>query len=305
MSIGRREFILTAMASALFGCKMLGGRKRKYAFNPSTIREFHLPLEDQVALVIAAGFDGFEPWLKDVYAAEAAGRLPTIRSMAEDAGLEFVNGIAFGSWANPDKKIRDAGMQETRRDMVMLRKLGCRRIAASMFGVHKPGSPIVPLSDIAERYAQVLEIGREEGVRPLLEYWGHSVNLNTPEDAFSVISMTGAKDAAILADVYHTYRGGGSFDTYRKMTETIVPILHVNDYPARSRQKLTDADRVWPGDGDAPWEQIMGNLAYAGNSPWLSLELFNKHYQRTTPNDTVNAGLSMMKTCFPVAVNVL
>lgn len=299
MRMTRRGFLLASAASALAGCRVLDGKVRKYALNPSTIREFKLPLDEQVRLAIAAGYDGFEPWLKDVYAAEKAGKLDDIRLMAADAGLEFINGIAFGTWSSPDAQVRARGLEETRRDMAILQRLGCPCVAASVFGIQRPGSPLVPLTDLAERYACVLDIGRDEGVRPLLEYWGHSVNLCTPEAAFKVVEYVGRRDAAVLADVYHTYRGGGSFEMFRRMTANRVPVLHVNDYPARTRQQLTDADRVWPGDGDAPWEQILGNLAAAGNSPWLSLELFNLSYQRTTPSDTVNTGIAMMSARFP------
>ena len=50
----------------------------------------------------------------------------------------------------------------------------------------------------------------------------------------------------------------------------------MNDYPANPpRERLVDADRVWPGDGQAPWKDIFGNLDAVGADPWLSIELFN------------------------------
>lgn len=295
----RREF-LAALSAAVAGCRLAKfGSDARLSFNPSTVREFKLPLEEQVRLASEAGFAGFEPWLKDLRVADAAGRLPAIRKMAEDAGLEFVNGIAFGFWSHPDSKVRAAGLEETKRDMALLCRLGCPRIAASLCGIHGPGSPKVTLDDIAERYAAVLKLGRREGVRPLLEYWGHSVVMNTPEAALSVVEKVKDADAAVLADVFHTYKGGGSFATYGRLTSERMPVLHVNDYPARPANELTDADRVWPGDGVAPWREIFARLRSAGNErPWLSLELFNRSYQRATPEWTVRRGLAKMQAAF-------
>ena len=70
----------------------------------------------------------------------------------------------------------------------------------------------------------------------------------------------------------------------------------MNDYPANpQREQLVDADRVWPGDGVAPWEEIFANIDAAGVDPWLSIELFNPSYWKTTPADTLLAGLRKLE----------
>ena len=107
--------------------------------------------------------------------------------------------------------------------------------------------------------------------------------------------LTGRDDAAILADVYHTYRGGGSFDAYRKLSAKLLPVLHVNDYPSYPyREQLKDPDRVWPGDGNAPWRKIFSDLAAVGADPWLSIELFNPAYWRTYPGKTLAEGYAKL-----------
>jgi sugar phosphate isomerase/epimerase len=267
--------------------------------NASTLRGYGLSLLDQMKGVAGSGFAGYEPWMKDIRAAKASGTLGDACRIARDGGVSFVNGIAFGQWVNPDPAVRAAGIEETKRDMALLAEMGCPRIAASMFGVQKPGSPIVPKEAIAERYAAVLDLGKSIGVKPLLEYWGHSVNLSRLEDALDVLKMLNRPDAAILADVYHTYRGGGSFAAYRGLSPALLPVLHVNDYPASpARERLVDADRVWPGDGIAPWREIFDNLDAAGADPWLSIELFNPSYWKTTPADTLRTGLGKLAFSF-------
>ncbi len=70
----------------------------------------------------------------------------------------------------------------------------------------------------------------------------------------------------------------------------------MNDVPATpARAQLKDADRVWPGDGIAPWREIKGILRAGGLDPWLSLELFNASYCTTTPLETLKTGLAKMK----------
>lgn len=277
----------------------IAGVRRKFSLNASTFRGYDINLLDQVKAAVSAGFSGFEPWMKHIRAAKEAGVLGDVCKAARDGGLEFVNGIAFGQWVNPDPKVRAEGIEETKRDMALLAEMGCPRIAASMFGVQKPGAPILKTEEIAERYAAVLDLGKQMGVRPLLEYWGHSVNLTRLEDALDVLKLLNRPDAAILADVYHTYRGGGSFETYRRLSASTLPVLHVNDYPASPmREKLVDADRVWPGDGIAPWREIFAVLDAAKADPWLSIEVFNPAYWKTTPPATASEGFDRLKRTF-------
>ena len=162
----RRDFIWTSSLAAMAGCVCSPCKRAdKFAVNASTLRGYNLALLDQVKAVAAAGFRGFEPWMKDIRAAVDNGTFRDALKAAADGGLSFVNGIAFGQWVNPDPAVRAAGLEETKRDMALLAEMGCPCIAASMFGVQKPGSPHVPKEAIAERYAAVLDLSRKMGVQ--------------------------------------------------------------------------------------------------------------------------------------------
>ena len=297
MNCSRKDFLGIGAMAALAGCAGLqSARTGRFAMNASTLRGYNLTLLDQMKAMALSGFRGYEPWMKDIRAAKSDGTLGDVRRIARDSGVSFINGIAFGQWVNPNPKIREVGLEETKSDMALLADIGCPCIAASMFGMQKPGSPNLPLEAIAERYVAVLDLGKAMGVRPLLEYWGHSVNLFRLEDALEVVRLTGRDDAAVLADVYHTYRGGGSFDTYRNLSAKLLPVLHVNDYPSYPyREQLKDPDRVWPGDGNAPWRKIFSDLDAVGADPWLSIELFNPAYWRAYPGKTLAQGFERLK----------
>ncbi len=300
----RRECLVSLLGAAAFaGCRSLGSaadRPWRLALNPSTVSRFKLPFAEQVRVAAAAGWDGIEPWLADVWAAKRDGTLKDAVSRAKEANLAFVNGIAFGTWSADDPAARKKGLDETRRDMELLAEIGCPQIAASMCGMHAAGSRKLGTAEIAERYAAVLDLGRATGVRPLLEYWGLSVNMNRPEDAFAVLRHLKRDDAAVLADVFHTWKGGGEVDAFARFRSEELPVLHVNDFPrGADRARTTDADRVWPGDGGADWPRIFAALAKADARPWLSLELFNMSYQQKTPAWTAETGLAKTRAVLP------
>jgi sugar phosphate isomerase/epimerase len=74
-----------------------------------------------------------------------------------------------------------------------------------------------------------------------------------------------------------------------------LPVFHVNDYPELSPEVITDADRVYPGDGVAPLRRILRNLDYSGFRGYLSLELFNESYYQNDPLIVAKTGLEKLK----------
>lgn len=302
----RRSFLATAGIGTLAsGCHMAAQassaatsrRSLRYALNPATIRGYKCSLKEQVRLSIEAGYEGIEPWLADLQAAQNAGELSDIRKMCEDGNLAIVNGIGFAHWAMPDPVERAKGLEEMKRDMALITDVGGSFIAAPPFGLQKPGSPRIALDEFVERYRAVLELGDHMGVTPILEFWGHSANLSRLSEAIYIASASGHDRASVLADVYHMHRGGSPYEGLRYLTRKTLPVLHMNDFPATpAREKLVDADRVWPGDGVAPWAKIRDLLAECDLTPWLSVELFNKSYWTSTPLETLKTGLAKMKS---------
>jgi sugar phosphate isomerase/epimerase len=71
----------------------------------------------------------------------------------------------------------------------------------------------------------------------------------------------------------------------------------MNDYPAsKPRKQQDDSDRVFPGDGSAPLNQILFDLRNMGGEKVLSLELFNRAYWDQDPLLVAKRGLDKMKS---------
>lgn len=304
--MGRRSFLATAGAG-LAGCAVANrpasaGPKTdafRFALNPATIRGYGCSLKEQIRICLAAGYQGIEPWLSDLQAAKAAGELGDIRKMCADGGLSIVNGIGFAPWAVGEAAARAKGLEALKRDMALMAEVGGRFIAAPPSGISGTKDPVVSLDDLAERYQAALALGDRMGVTPILEFWGAAKNLNRLDQALYVAGASGHPKACVLADVYHMYRGGSSYEGLRFLSPSTLPVLHINDFPSTpARMQLKDSDRVWPGEGCAPWTRIRELLAQGHLCPWLSLELFNAAYWKTTPLETARTGLAKMRRVF-------
>jgi len=142
-----------------------------------------------------------------------------------------------------------------------------------------------------------LALGREYRVIPQLEFWGASGTLYHLGQALAIAAAADDPDACILADIYHLFRGGSGFNGLKLVGAKGIEIVHMNDYPAtKPVNEQTDSDRVYPGDGAAPFEQIIHDLRMMGGVKVLSLELFNKTYWREDPVQVAKTGLQKMKS---------
>jgi len=255
------------------------------SFNTSCIRGQMLPLPDQVRITSQAGYDAIEPWLRDIEQfVQSGGALADVRKQIADAGLTVESAIGFANWIVDDDAARKAGLEQLRRDMDSVRQLGGSRIAAPPAGATNADDPKLDLFVIAERYRAALEVGREIGVTPQLEVWGFSRNLSRLGETVFAAVESGHPDACVLPDIYHIRRGGSDFAGLKLLSGAAVHVLHVNDYPGSiARDELTDAHRVYPGDGDAPLREIVDALRAGGFHGVLSLELFNREHWKQDP----------------------
>lgn len=268
----------------------------RFCFNTSCVRKHKLPLPDLCRIAVAAGYDAIEPWMDELerFVAEG-GDLGELRSELLDMGLSVESAIGFFDWINDDDEKRDAGLEQARHDMQLLARLGGRRVAAPPFGIHTPGSPRVDLLAAAERYHTLCNLGDELGVVPMVEVWGFAANLSRLGEAALIAVESGHPSACILADSYHLYKGGSSVEGLTLLSGNRLPVFHINDYPDISPAQITDADRVYPGDGVAPLRRILRNLDISGFRGYLSLELFNESYYQEDPASVAKTGLEKLK----------
>lgn len=269
----------------------------RFCLNTSTIREQKLPLDQIVDLVADCGYDGIEPWIREIEAYRDSGKsLSDLKKKIEDRGLKVESAIGFAQWIVDDSAQRQKGVEQMKRDMDLLQQIGGTRIAAPPVGAQAADAPTIDLFAAAERYATIVRLGRDIGVIPQVEVWGFSKNLSRLGESVFVAIESGEPEACLLPDIYHIYKGGSSIEGLRMLSGVGIPCFHFNDYPATpARPQITDADRVYPGDGVTNWPRVMEILGQIGFNGVVSLELFNREYWKQDPKLVLTTGLQKMK----------
>ncbi len=279
-----------------------------YCLNTSTVRlpeNKSRPITQLIDIAAKAGYQAIEPWIGELADhVKGGGTLKDVKKRIDDAGLQVPDAIGFAEWIVEDPDRRKKGLEQAKRDMDMVREIGGTRLAAPPVGATggtskrddpKFTQPVVDLLAAADRYRDLLTLGKSMGVTPIVEVWGFSKTLKRLGEVLLVATECGSPEGCVLPDIYHLYKGGSDFAGLHLLGPSAIGIFHVNDYPKIDREKIGDADRVFPGDGIAPLKEVFETLKAMGYRGYLSLELFNREYWKQDPHAVAKAGLEKMK----------
>lgn len=276
-------------------------RQFKFCLNTSTIRGQKIGLTKMIETAARAGFDSLELWVADVKEyKEKGGSMPALKKLLVDSHLTVEDAIGFAPWMVDDDAERAKGFAQMKDEMLLMAEIGCTRIAAPSAGVKADTQ--LDLFKVGERYKKLLDLGRETGVKPLLEFWGGSPVFYHFGQALMACAVANDPDVSILPDVYHLFRGGSDFDCLKMVDGNLIDVIHINDYPSSvPREQQNDSHRVYPGDGAAPYKQIITALANMGGYKVLSLEVFNEAYWKQDALTVCKTGLEKMKKVVELA----
>jgi 2-keto-myo-inositol isomerase len=302
----RRHWLTATAASVAGACALpsAGAAEKKedksadpfrYGLNTATLMGQKLSIVEEVEIASRAGYQAIEPWLRELTAyVMKGGNVKDLGKRISDRGLSVESSIDFFEWIVNDDAKRKKALETAKRNMDLVKQIGGKRIAAPPAGATDRSD--IPLLTVAQRYRALLDIGKQAGVVPQVELWGFSKTLSRLGEAALVAIESQDKEACILADVYHLYKGGSGFTGINLLNGAALHVLHVNDYPdTPPRAALTDAHRLYPGDGIAPFKTFLRDLRRIGFKGVLSLELFNREYWKRDALAVARTGLEKMK----------
>lgn len=260
-----------------------------YCLNTSTIRP--TPLLDKIRIAGEAGYQAIEPWNDEVdQYLDGGGTSGELRTALNEAGLSVVSVIALHGWVTAEGEAYRKVLDDCRRRMDQAAALGSPYIVAS------PPQEVVEVARAAERFGQLMRLGRQAGVTPSMEFLGFVDGVHNVATAWAIASGCGEPGASVVADVFHMIRGGGSVDDLLTLSGDRLACFHINDLPASPAPRTqTDADRVMVGEGIADLPRVIANLRSIGYRGPLSLELFNPALWARDPVEVVTLGIERIR----------
>lgn len=121
------------------------------------------------------------------------------------------------------------------------------------------------------------------GVRLAVEFQARASFMNNLQTAAAVIADLGSPHVGLCLDAFHYYVGPSKPEDLAYLSPATLFHVQLCDLPGVARELASDGDRVLPGDGDIPLDQIVHALAASNYDGYVSVELMNPQIWRVPP----------------------
>jgi 2-keto-myo-inositol isomerase len=190
-------------------------------------------------------------------------------------------------------------LERTRKLASVASELGCNLLVPVPSPSKKPNSKEIiqqcvhALNSLAEACGKDIRLG--------LEFLGMAeCSINNLAAANEVVSKVGRENVGLVLDSFHMHLSETAFTEVAKIRENGVFLVHVNDSEEGDTSKLTDAQRLFPGEGVIDLKAFKSNLASAGYDGYISLELLRPSYWEQDPRQIASIGRESLKHTFGI-----
>ncbi|MDQ2745964.1 MAG: sugar phosphate isomerase/epimerase [Acidobacteriota bacterium] len=130
------------------------------------------------------------------------------------------------------------------------------------------------LADIAEKYHVGLAF----------EFLGQAdCSVQTLDLDKKIIEKVNRENVGLVIDTFHFYAGNSTLEAIETLDPKKLFIFHINDAEDLPKADLTDAHRLYPGEGILPIREIKERFDAIGYDRMVSIEIFRPEYWNENP----------------------
>ena len=176
----------------------------------------------------------------------------------------------------------------------LLRELGVPVLvlAGDAFGPLGPQD----LSRLSMSLGEAATRAADAGVRLALEFDARASFPNNLQSAVALVEDVGHPNLGICLDWFHFSVGPSKpLDLYLLSPETLAHV-QLSDTADVPREMAADADRILPGEGSSPPDDLVRRLVEIGYTGAVSVELLNPRLWRVPPRQFGEIAMTSLRT---------
>lgn len=254
----------------------------KIALNGATT--MHADLETDIMAAAAAGFDLVEIWAAKLREFLKTKTTADLKKLLEINKIEpySINSIEHITFRTAEDYA--AIKEETEELSTIAEEIGCPYIVV-VPGKLPDGATKEEITGESVRVLNELgEIAEKHNVSLAFEFLGQTdCSVQTLDFCNEIVEKVNRKNIGNVLDTFHFYAGNSTFEAIEKLNPEKLFIFHINDAENLSKAELTDAHRLYPGEGILPIKEIKAGFDKIGYDKMVSIEIFRPEYWNQDP----------------------
>ena len=254
----------------------------KIALNGATT--MHADLATDIKAAGAAGFDLLEIWAAKLREFLKNNSTEDLKDLLEENNLEpySINSIEHITFRNAEdyEKIK----AETEELSAIAGEINCPYIVVVPGKLPENAGEEEIIRESVKVLNELADIAERHDVSLAFEFLGQTdCSVQTLDLCKKIVEKVDRKNIGLVIDTFHFYAGNSSFEAIDELDPEKLFIFHINDAENLSKAELTDAHRLYPGEGILPIKEIKKRFDKIGYDRMVSIEIFRPEYWNEDP----------------------
>ena len=254
----------------------------KIALNGATT--MRADLETDIKAASGAGFELIEIWAAKLREFLKTKRVADLKNLLEENNLEpySINSIEHITFRNREdyEKIK----AETEELSKIASEINCPYVVVVPGKLPENATEEEVIDESIRVLNELADIAEKYNVGLAFEFLGQTdCSVQTLDLDKKIIEKVNRKNVGLVIDTFHFYAGNSSFEAIETLDPQKLFIFHINDAENLPKEKLTDAHRLYPGEGILPIREIKERFDRIGYNRMVSIEIFRPEYWNENP----------------------
>lgn len=254
----------------------------KIALNGATT--MHADLSTDIKAAGAAGYDLIEIWSAKLYRYLETHSHGDLKAELAAAGIEpySINSIEHVTFRSVDEY--DKILAECETLSRIAGEIGCPYIVVVPGKLPANIARDTVVTESIRVLTELADIAVEHGVSLAFEFLGQAdCSVQTLDLAKEIVEKVDRYNVGLVIDSFHFYAGDSTFEAIDTLDPRKLFIFHINDAEDLPKDHLTDAQRLYPGEGILPLAEIKSRFDTIGYDRMVSIEIFRPEYWEQDP----------------------
>ena len=254
----------------------------KIALNGATT--MHADLETDIKAASAADFDLLEIWAAKLREFLKTNTTADLKKLLDANNLEpySINSIEHITFR--DQADYEQIKLETEELSKIAGEIGCPYVVVVPGKLPESATENEIIDESVKVLNELGDIAEKHNVSLAFEFLGQTdCSVQTLDLCNKIVEKVNRENVGNVLDTFHFYAGNSTFEAIDAMKPEKLFIFHINDAENLPKEELTDAHRVYPGEGILPIKEIKARFDKIGYDRMVSIEIFRPEYWNENP----------------------